>query len=267
MATRRREGDWRLEERGEGIYEITLGEEPRLRLRTTDAPLREREGQRPGPVPVRTVPSVAEVDRLFEALARGAPPAAEERAASETSMGGSPTGRVGSAGDLDPSALPPLGTSAVLLLGGVLLLAFSRYDGNVYALVLGAGFATVGVAIVAHAVFLAGADDWRAAWRFLVAADEDGGSAADDAARRPAVSGATATELLLERAEHRCEYCDAEPDRLDLHRIVPPGEGGSNEPSNLIALCPACRQAAERDDVPRASLEEAIAGGTEIRVE
>src|SRR5438132_12866330 len=49
---------------------------------------------------------------------------------------------------------------------------------------------------------------------------------------------------VAERAEHRCEYCQA-PEAVfnlafEIEHIVPPGRGGSEEESNLALSCRCC---------------------------
>lgn len=44
----------------------------------------------------------------------------------------------------------------------------------------------------------------------------------------------------------------------EVHHIVPKREGGSDDPSNLITLCPTHHEMADRDMIPRAALFAAI---------
>ena len=41
---------------------------------------------------------------------------------------------------------------------------------------------------------------------------------------------------------------------LDMHHLVPVGEGGSDDPNNLIALCPNCHRRHHNNDIPISSL-------------
>jgi len=43
----------------------------------------------------------------------------------------------------------------------------------------------------------------------------------------------------------RCSLCGDEPDRLEVHHIVPVVAGGTNEDYNLMPLCPPCHNRAE----------------------
>lgn len=41
---------------------------------------------------------------------------------------------------------------------------------------------------------------------------------------------------------------------LDMHHLDPVGEGGSDDPNNLIALCPNCHRRHHNSDIPISSL-------------
>jgi len=64
-----------------------------------------------------------------------------------------------------------------------------------------------------------------------------------------ALSGSTRYNVLT-RAKHRCELCgisaDAKP--LDVDHIVPRSKGGSDDESNLQALCYTCNRAKNNKD-------------------
>jgi 5-methylcytosine-specific restriction protein A len=53
-----------------------------------------------------------------------------------------------------------------------------------------------------------------------------------------------AMAYVLKRAHGRCESCKRRTKRLAVHHVVPYAEGGSNEPSNLMALCSMCHDKA-----------------------
>lgn len=57
-------------------------------------------------------------------------------------------------------------------------------------------------------------------------------------------------EAVHERDQQRCANCRRhrdEVDKLDVHHIVPRGQGGSHCYSNLISLCRDCHEAAGGD--------------------
>jgi diadenosine tetraphosphate (Ap4A) HIT family hydrolase len=67
---------------------------------------------------------------------------------------------------------------------------------------------------------------------------------------------------VLERAGGRCELCgvSCRATQIDVTHIVPRARGGSNDTSNLQALCRACcSQRRERDDTDYAGLHERYA--------
>jgi 5-methylcytosine-specific restriction endonuclease McrA len=57
-------------------------------------------------------------------------------------------------------------------------------------------------------------------------------------------------------AKGRCEYpsCNQET-HLEVHHIITRSEGGSNELSNLIILCPNHHRMAQAGDIPRDKLQ------------
>src|SRR3990167_2155502 len=72
---------------------------------------------------------------------------------------------------------------------------------------------------------------------------------------------------------NRCQYCKEELARLDLHHIKPLKQGGTNNFSNLIALCSGCHKKAEagtieikqKSRLTRKELETIIAVNTKNR--
>ena len=45
---------------------------------------------------------------------------------------------------------------------------------------------------------------------------------------------------ILERDEHRCQYCDGKANTVD--HVLPRAQGGGSTPTNLVAACLACNQ-------------------------
>lgn len=64
-------------------------------------------------------------------------------------------------------------------------------------------------------------------------------------------------DSVLRRAGHRCEHCGARPDEIDqgadleAYHILPLSQGGEHSIKNVVALCPACRDAMEKDPDPK----------------
>ena len=54
-------------------------------------------------------------------------------------------------------------------------------------------------------------------------------------------------QLVAERAEFRCEYCQLQqalcPETFEVDHIIPRALGGQTEPDNLCYVCPVCNNA------------------------
>ena len=63
-------------------------------------------------------------------------------------------------------------------------------------------------------------------------------------------------EMIIRARGTRCQYphCHETYD-LDVHHIVPRSQGGSNEGSNLIVLCPTHHRKADRGSIPATRLK------------
>jgi hypothetical protein len=79
--------------------------------------------------------------------------------------------------------------------------------------------------------------------------------------------------LILREAHHRCPFCnEADEDALDIHHIEPRESGGTNDPSNLIAICASCHRKAKSGAISlseilrvKSSVSTAAAAGTKPR--
>ena len=79
--------------------------------------------------------------------------------------------------------------------------------------------------------------------------------------RRSPISGSTRFNVL-KRAKHRCELCGVPADQkaLDVDHILPKSLGGSDDESNLQALCFTCnRSKGDRDDTDFRAVESQYA--------
>lgn len=260
MGVVRREGDWRLEKRGEGVYEITYQKETQVKVLTSDAPGSNHNGLAFETVPVREVSSYTEAEGLFEEKAHGPPPLGMESTGGSQVNGGG-LGTVDGGGDIDLSELPPLGFGFVFLLVGSFITYTFWETGNRYTLLLGIGLLVAGIIPFGYAGYLLKTEDWRSAWEFLVTAEEDNqssGGSSDDTEKTPPPSEKLKNELIFERANQQCEWCEESYDHLQVHHIKPRREGGPNEPENLIVLCPNCHENADREAIPRSKLKAKI---------
>jgi len=85
-------------------------------------------------------------------------------------------------------------------------------------------------------------------------------------ARRSPVSGSIRFKIL-QRAMHRCELCgiSAHEKALDIDHIVPKNRGGSDDESNLQALCYTCnRSKGDRDKTDFRDIESIYSERDEI---
>lgn len=85
MGVVRRTGDWRLEKREEGVYEITFRSKPQLRVLTPKAPPYERNAMTFDALPIEEVGSYSEAEGLFEEMAHGPPPLGMQYSSEERS--------------------------------------------------------------------------------------------------------------------------------------------------------------------------------------
>jgi hypothetical protein len=56
-------------------------------------------------------------------------------------------------------------------------------------------------------------------------------------------------QQVLELHQRRCGNCHRSDVPLEVHHIVPVGQGGSHQLSNLAPLCPQCHQAAHGEEM------------------
>lgn len=258
MGTVRREGDWRLEKRGEGIYEVTFRREPQVKIFTEDA---SQRGQYSvfDTIPVHDVESYPEAEGIFEEKAHGPPPLGMQRSGgSSTDTRGSRGGTQGTEGLELADITPGLLAVAFIVAGIFMVYIFWGTSPTSYSL-MGVGFVAVGIIPLAYATFLFKTEGWRDAWRFLATDLEtmiDGGTTAteDSTEKTPPAPEPLKNELFFERADRQCEYCGESVDQPDVHHIVPRSEGGLNERSNLIVLCPNCHRKADSGLISRSKL-------------
>lgn len=74
-------------------------------------------------------------------------------------------------------------------------------------------------------------------------------------------------QLVLNRDDHTCSNCGrhrTSVETLDIHHIVPRGQGGSDQPSNLQTLCRRCHNAVHGDGVAPAVQVESTGRMTEV---
>jgi len=71
-----------------------------------------------------------------------------------------------------------------------------------------------------------------------------------------------AEKIILQRRT-KCEYPPCrETERLDVHHIVARSNGGTNNPSNLVVLCPTHHRSADRGNINATRLKMIVANKT-----
>jgi hypothetical protein len=250
MGVVRREGDWRLEKRSKGVYEITFRKETQLKVLTPDAHATQSGYSGFDSLPVEEVSSYSEAEGLFEEKAHGPPPLGATLSASSS--------RIGSLGG--DSELPPYGIGLVFFaVGGFSTHLFWGAE-NPYYVLLGVACMVIGLLPFAYAGYLFRAEGWRSAWEFLVSVEDndESSSSSDDSTKTPPAPQKLKNRLFFDRADQSCEWCEESYDHLEIHHIKPRREGGPNEPENLIVLCPNCHENADREAISRSKLRAKV---------
>lgn len=269
MAVVRREGDWRLEKKNEGIYEITYQKKAQMKVLTPEYSPERRNIPMIDAIPVREVGSYSEAEGLFEEKAHGGSPIGF----SQFNAGGSSTTDTGigslyedmslgggESESLEDINLPPGGLSLVLLLVGGLVLSQTGFDPGSIVFLAGMGFVVSGVVILGWAGVLYRTNGWSDAYEFLVTVDEDqsNSDSTDESVTTPPTPQKLKDKLYFDRANQRCEWCEERIDHPDVHHIKPRSEGGPNNPGNLIVLCQNCHRKADRNAIPRSKLKAKV---------
>ena len=255
MGTVRREGDWRLEKRREGVYEVTYRKEPQIKIHTNDAASPSGANSGVNTNPLREVSSYSEAEGLFEEKAHGPPPPGMENSSSgfETAM--NETIPAVSNTLSDQSDLPPGWIGAVLLIAGSIFIYTFSQAGNATVLIFGIVCFGGGTIIISYGAYLFRTEGWKEAWEFLFTEDQSNPSSSETSQKKtPPPSEKLKNELFFERAGCQCEYCGEEFDSPDVHHIKPRKEGGSNDRNNLIVLCPNCHRKADNEMISRSKL-------------
>ncbi|MFD1588123.1 HNH endonuclease [Halorientalis brevis] len=263
MGVVRREGQWRLHKRAEGVYEVTHKDRIELKIVTDDyRPTGVGDARDDMTVPVREVSSFNDAEALFEDMVAG-----------RSAGGGLGTAQpmAGSSGlDLDLSQgegdadwedLPPGGVLLVGVIAGGLFLSQTGFDTSNPVFFLGVGLLGVGIVVSGLAYREYQQDGFGAALDYLVTTGDDDGSGAtdaDDPDRTPPTPETLKNELIFDRAGQQCEWCEEHTDNPEVHHIEPRAEGGPNEPENLIVLCPNHHRLADNGGLTRTKLKAKV---------
>lgn len=273
MGVVRREGDWRLEKRETGLYEITYQNEPQEVVRTPE--------YSPGPmettietVRVHEVDSYAEAEGLFEERAHGTQPplgGPSPRDPSTTETTDPFDIDVPSVdSDLDaPSGDPSSNTEIENLPRGAITLALLVAGGALVwtsGLALGEVTFQIGVLLFVGGLAMLGwagyvSEDLQEAVAYLARTPEShssSGSETSTTEQTPPAPDSLKHDIIFDRAEQTCEWCGEDFDQLEVHHIEPRSEGGPNTRRNLIALCPNCHSKADTGAISKTKLKAKI---------
>lgn len=270
MGVVRREGDWRLEKKREGVYEITFQREPQLKVFTSNASPETEQQPMFDPIPVREVAAYSEVEGLFEENAHGSPPMGMSYSSNSSGRSSDIPHESDLGEGVDLSELPPGSFGVALLLTGCFIIYSFWEAGNNLLLLFGVGLAGGGLLILSYGGYLLRTEGWREAWDFLATPTEekDGSSNTGfDQEKTPPPPESLRNELFFERADRRCEYCGDEVDQPDIHHIKPRSDGGPNTPSNLIVLCPNCHRKADNGLISQSKLKYRVKQQPELTTE
>lgn len=280
MGVVRREGEWRLEKVEEGHYELTHRGELEGKVLTPDYDPGFMDDASMGMHAVYEVDSYAEAEGVFEEHARGdsrlfasdrsSQSLTESDSTGDSGFSGARGGSSGSSATAtedvnllpEGQGLPPGAFALVLLLSGLIVLGTYGSDPSNPAFLFALAMLGVGALILGWAAFLGRADGWRAAFDFLSGANTDtgtsetGSESGDQSSTRTPVPDPVERDLIFNRAEQNCEWCDESTDHPEIHHIEQQSEGGSNERSNLMVMCPSCHRKADSGGISKTKLRQ-----------
>lgn len=188
--------------------------------------------------------------------------------------GGAPTpGNQPSTGSLDEDygipeegidQLGPVGALFVaVVLGGYLLFSNPLSDSMStirWGIIATSALIVVAIGLMAYREYRDSGVGGAASWLF--GDGKDGGSTTQSSGEKnvktPPAPESLKNDLIFDRAELECEWCEDHVDQPEVHHIEPRSEGGPNTPSNLAVLCPNCHEKADRGAISRSKLEAKV---------
>lgn len=255
MSLVRREGNWRLRRRAVGWYEISYHGEPREWLLTPAYGTDSTRDIRATGVDVRRVESRGDATDRFEVhIGRDWRVDGVTERSPEHRTGGWGAGADRARLDAIES-VPPGGLGLGLLVFGVVALVSARPAVGSAGFLLAGTALLVGIGILGWVATAAADGSATLVWPPVEADGEPTdpiGQAASPSS--PDVPSALERELLVCRADGRCEWCGVASDELTIHHIVSHREGGATEPSNLAVLCQHHRRLAAAGDISASAL-------------
>lgn len=263
MGVVRREGGWRLEKRSKGEYEITYEKRPQERILTPAYSSDPMTGFDASAIPTHRVDSYEEAEGLFEERTRGSPKGGLGLAA-PSGMGASnsndPIQRDAEGiDDVDLDEIPPGIFATGLLLSGAIMLWTVGLDTSSPMFLIGVGCVILGFGIPGVAIILA--DDFTEAFSNLVSTSSNSSTEIDQQntpEKTPPTPEKLKNDLYFDRAGQKCEWCGEQIDHPEVHHIVPRSEGGPNERTNLIGLCPNHHRMADSGGISQSKLKAKV---------
>lgn len=264
MAVVRRKGDWRLEKKDDGVYEVTYDRQPEVKIVTADySPDAFTDERMDFSVQVREVDSFSEAKSVFQEIAAGRAPRSGfgiglSGGGSKMSGGSEPVSFTEN-GDLEdaPAGVVILG---FLFIGGFLIYT-NGFNPESTVFFFAAALVTVGVGGMGWTYLIYQQEGMSAATEFLLSTgDNDSTPTTSDSGteKTPPAPENLKNELYFERADQECEWCEDPTDTPEVHHIEPRSEGGPNKPRNLIVLCPGCHSKADRGAPSKTKLKHKV---------
>lgn len=258
MGVVRSEGDWRLEKVSDGVYEVTYDRDPQMKVITPDyTPDPLNDERRDLMIDVREVDSFTDAENLFQEVASGRPLNAGFNLAGGPAVGNE-SSHTNQAGELED--VPNIALIPVFLFVGGYVMYNAGFDLTAPTFLF--GLLLVGVSVVATgwAGLLYKTKGTESVMEFLFATSSDSGSSKrsksdqEDVEKTPPAPEKLRHELFFDRANQQCEWCEEPLDAPEVHHIRPRSEGGTNDPENLIVLCPNCHNKADSGLISRSQL-------------
>lgn len=273
MGVVRREGDWRLEKRDAGVYEITYDGATEVKIVTSDySPdlVDERVGVG---VPVHETNSFSEAETIFKERVKSGSP-------SQFDGFGLPNGGIGGTGNRDFGSgfsfgsgdedglkelekLPPRGFALMLIGVGAYIVYSSGVAFGSIPFQFGVIMAMIGIGILGWAGVVYKTQSAGEAWEFLTTVRDEKprsneSTSSEESERTPPAPQSLKDDLYFDRANQKCEWCSERIDQPHVHHIEPRRDGGPNTPSNLIVLCPGCHAKADRGAISKTKLRSKV---------
>lgn len=266
MGTVRREGDWRLEKREDGVYEITHKNRSELKILTADyQPSGLMDERNDFSIQIREVESFSDAEQLFHEMAQGAPSTRDfdttipriDEVGFDNDLGWEDNG--------DLPDLPPGGFFFVGAIAGGFLLQQAGLVIESPLFIIGVGLLFLPIAVLGRTYHVYRTEGTSAALEYFVSvdhADEEtqlsSSEDSDSPEKTPPTPESMKDDIYFERANQHCEWCDERTDSPEIHHIKPRSEGGPNDYENLIGLCPGCHRKADKGGISRTKLRSKV---------